>query len=52
MFLALQRSDRQADVAELVYAHGSEPCPARVGGSSPLVCTFDVSSGRGGKSRF
>ncbi len=31
---------RRAGVAELVYAYGSEPYPARVGGSSPLTCTI------------
>ncbi len=27
-------------VAELVYAHGLGPCPAKVGGSSPLEGTL------------
>jgi 8-oxo-dGTP diphosphatase len=35
-------------VAELVYAYGSEPYPARVGGSSPLICTKN-STRRGGE---
>ncbi len=28
-----------APVAELAYAHGLGPCPARVGGSNPLGST-------------
>ena len=33
--------DYSAQVAELVDAHGSGPCAARCGGSSPLLGTTD-----------
>ncbi len=31
-----------APVAELAYAHGLGPCPARVGGSNPLGSTNNL----------
>ena len=31
-----------AEVAELVYAHGLEPCGAILGGSSPLFGTLQI----------
>ena len=37
--VALMGIDFQAHVAELVDAHGSGPCAARCGGSSPSVGT-------------
>lgn len=32
-------------MAELVYAYASEAYPARVGGPSPLTCTFHLPAG-------
>ena len=40
-----------APVAELVYAHGLEPCPERVAGSNPARSTL-IRFHRSGARRF